>query len=78
MGRKRREFSSSFRAKVALAAANGDATLAELASKHGVYPNQISAWKKQLLEGGERSVRGRAEAEGDRRVGGRRGASASC
>ncbi len=51
MGRKRREFSSLFKAKVALAAAKGDATLAELASKHGVYPNQISAWKKQLLEG---------------------------
>lgn len=51
MGRKRREFSSSFKSKVALAAAKGDATLAELAGKHGVYPNQISAWKKQLLEG---------------------------
>jgi transposase-like protein len=51
MGRKRREFSSSFKANVALAAAIGDATLAELASKHGVYPNQICAWKKQLLVG---------------------------
>lgn len=51
MGRKRRTFSSSFKAKVALAAAKGDRTLAELASQHGVYPNQISAWKKQLLEG---------------------------
>jgi hypothetical protein len=35
---------------VALAAAKGDKTLSELASPFGVYPNQISAWKKQLAD----------------------------
>ena len=51
MGRKRRSISAGFKAKVALAAAKGDKTLAELASQYEVYPNQISAWKKQLIEG---------------------------
>jgi putative transposase len=50
MARKRRSFSASYKAKVALAAAKGDKTLSELASQLGVYPNQISAWKKQLVD----------------------------
>ena len=50
MSRKRRSFSAAYKAKVALAAAKGDKTLSELASQFGVYPNQISAWKKQLLD----------------------------
>ncbi len=51
MTRKRRNFSAAYKAKVALAAARGDRTTAELASKFGVHSSQITAWKKQLLEG---------------------------
>ena len=50
MGGERRRFSGAFKAKVALAAVRGDKTTAELASKFGVHGNQVSAWKKQLLE----------------------------
>ncbi len=51
MARKRRRFTAAFKAKVALAAARGDRTTAELAAKFGVHTNQVSAWKKQLLAG---------------------------
>ena len=51
MARKRRRFEAPFRAKVALAAVRGDKTTAELAAKFQVHPNQVSSWKKQLLEG---------------------------
>ncbi len=51
MTRKRRNFSAAYKAKVALATARGDRTTAELASKFGVHSSQITAWKKQLLEG---------------------------
>ena len=53
MRRKRRNHSPSFKAKVALAALKGDLTMAELIKKYDVHANQISDWKKQLLEGAE-------------------------
>ena len=50
MKNKRRNHSAAFKAKVALAAAKGDKTIAELASQYEVHPSQIAKWKKQLLE----------------------------
>jgi putative transposase len=51
MARKRRSFSGAFKAKVALAACRGDKTTAQLAAEYEVHVGQITAWKKQLLEG---------------------------
>ncbi len=50
MRRKRRNHLQGFKAKVALAAIKNDKTLAELAEQFDVHQNQISEWKKQLLE----------------------------
>ncbi len=50
MKRKRRNHSSTFKAKVAVAALKGDRTVAELAEQFDVHPNQISDWKRQLME----------------------------
>lgn len=49
MRRPRRNHSPVFKAKVALAALKGDATLAELASRFDVHAHQITQWKQQLV-----------------------------
>jgi transposase-like protein len=48
--RIRRTHAPGFKAKVALAAIKGEKTLAELAQQYDVHPNQITAWKGQLVE----------------------------
>jgi transposase-like protein len=52
MTKKRRRFSPDFKFRVALEAAKGQRTLSELSSEYSVHPNQISQWKRQLLENG--------------------------
>ena len=65
--RTRRTHSPSFKAKVALAAVRGDRTLAELAERFEVHPNQIQSWKKQLTESAEEAfTRGRGGAPDER------------
>jgi transposase-like protein len=48
--RKRRVFGGPFRAKVALAAVKEDKTLSQLADQFEVHANQVSAWRKELVE----------------------------
>jgi len=46
----RRKHSPAFKAKVALAAVREDKTLSELAKQFDIHPNQITPWRKQLVE----------------------------
>jgi transposase len=48
--RPRRNHSPAFKAKVALDALKGEQTLVELAERYQIHPNQITEWKKQLME----------------------------
>ena len=50
---KRRNFTSSFKTKVVLEALSERYTLAELAERHQLHPNQISGWKSQFLANAE-------------------------
>ena len=51
--RPRRNHSATFKAKVALAAIKGEQTMVELSERFQVHPNQITEWKKQLLDRAE-------------------------
>jgi putative transposase len=50
MAGKRRRFSAEFKARVVRAALREDKTLAKLAGEFEVHPNQITEWKRQVLE----------------------------
>ncbi len=48
--RKRRNFTPKFKAEVVLEALMGESSQAELCRKHNLSDEQLSKWKRQLLE----------------------------
>jgi len=51
MKKKRRRFTPAFKSKVALEALREDETIAAIASRHRVHPNQVSSWKRKAIDG---------------------------
>jgi putative transposase len=52
MSAKRKQYKAQFKFQVALEASRGLKTINQLASEYELHPNQVSHWKRQLLDEG--------------------------
>jgi len=53
MAKKKTRRTKDFKFKVALEAIKGDKQISEIASEYNVHPQQVSEWKKKLLNNGQ-------------------------
>ena len=50
MNKTRHNHAPQLKAKVALVALAGEKTIHEIAAKHQIHPNQVTQWRRQLID----------------------------
>ena len=61
MGKKKKNYTAEFKARVALDCIRGDLTINEISSKHGVHSTQINRWKQHAMTGIKSSFTGKQQ-----------------
>ena len=65
MTKTRRKIDAALKAKIALEAVREQVTVTDLAQRHQVHPNQIYAWKRQLLDNAGRAFDSRVGVDAE-------------
>jgi len=65
VAKTRRRFTPEFKAKVALEAVREVQTVADLARRYEIHPNQISKWKREFLDNAARAFENAGRSAGD-------------
>ena len=63
MSKTRRNHQPAFKAGVAIDALKGEKTLQEIATRYQVHPNQVTQWRKQLIDAAGDVFTNRRETE---------------
>ena len=63
----KKSYDSKVKSRVALEGMRGELTIAEIASKYQIHPNQVQRWKQRLIEGASDIFASSSERKAERK-----------